>query len=178
VTRHRFINDGRSPIPMGAVAEYTCICGKRGTYSAIEQHIAEKSDEDVSAAGVVTARYAPIDDGDEFGGGDTMAHYLPHAPRKPAPTGESLPLQRPTPEPLPPPPPTPREDTCPLCGIGDPACNLPEIAAWSCGHWIHKRPRSIAELFQDMLRIAYQAGARSGTDGEPFERWYEREVLT
>jgi len=38
-------------------------------------------------------------------------------------------------------------------------------------------PRSIAESFQDMLRIAYQAGAASAATGEIFETWYQREVL-
>lgn len=171
MTRHRFINDGRSPFPMGAVAEYMCICGKRGTYEAIESHIAERTAIDDSDAIVV--------DGDNFGG-DTMANYLPNAPRKPAPTEESPPLRRPdTLESLPPPPPAAAatNDACPLCGTGSPACDLPEIAAWSCGHWIRRRTRSIAEAFQDMLRIAYQAGAASAATGEPFETWYEREIL-
>jgi len=37
--------------------------------------------------------------------------------------------------------------------------------------------RSIAELFQDMLRTAFQAGAISASSGETFETWYQREVL-
>jgi len=42
---------------------------------------------------------------------------------------------------------------------------------------IFERPRSIAEAFQDMLRIAYQAGVASAATGEIFETWYQREVL-
>jgi len=155
MTRHRFINDGRSPIPMGSSAEYTCVCGKRGTYTSIERHIADNSagDENASEA-TPTAPYAQVVASD-YGGGDTMAHYLPNEPRRPAaPTGESPPLQRParpgTPEPLPPPPSTSAVD---------------------------ESPRSIAELFQEMLRAAYQAGAASASSGETFETWYQREVL-
>ena len=161
MTRHRFINDGRSPIPMGSTAEYTCVCGKRGTYEALERHITDSNLPLPSYArdgdecdGPPTAPHNQLFDhvieSDDFGGGDTMAHYLPNAPRKPAPTGESLPLQRPgTPEPLPPP---------------------PSISAAD-------RPRSIAELFQDMLRSAFQAGTASTTTGDSFETWYQREVL-
>ena len=172
---HRFINDGRSAIPMGATAEYGCICGKRGTHQAIAFHIADMERPHRSAAPT-----------DEFGGGDTMAHYLPHEPRKPAPTGESLLLARPerpdralTPEPLPPLPSTQTSivGACPQCRVGKTTCDLPEIAAWSCGHWIRKHPRSIAEAFQDMLRSAFEAGAVSTTTGESFEIWYQREVL-
>lgn len=79
-----------------------------------------------------------------------------------------------TPEPLPPPP---TVNACPSCGNVKSICTLPEIAVWACGHWILKRPRSIAESFQDMLRIAYQAGAASASPGEAFEIWYQREVL-
>lgn len=178
MSRHRFINDGRSPIPMGSTAEYTCVCGKRGTYAVIERHIATEDDREA----VPTAPYETVDS-NEFGG-NTKANYFPHEPRRPAPTGESLPLARPgTPEPLPPPPPSPPPPstkgvtTCPRCGIGQPACDLPEICAWSCGHWIEKQPRSIAELFQDMLRSAFQAGAAATMAGESFETWYQREVL-
>jgi hypothetical protein len=162
VSGHRFINDGRSAIPMGSENQYGCICGKRGTKEAIARHIAEQSpvDEDTSGKVVVTA------DSSDFGG-DTMAHYLPHEPRKPA--------RLDTPEPLPPPPSTPSK--CPTCQAGEPVADLPEISAWSCGHWIHKYPRSIAELFQDMLRFAFQGGVAAATAGESFETWYQREVL-
>ena len=156
--RHRFINDGRSPIPMGGVAEYACVCGKRGSYTIIERHIAESSVHDGDRNDRDAAPTAPYDqlvDNDDFGGGDTKAHYLPNEPRRPGPTGEALPLRRPdrptTPEPLPPPLSTPAVD--------------------------EERPHSIAELFQDMLRAAYQAGAASASSGETFETWYQREVL-
>jgi hypothetical protein len=179
MTQHRFLNDGVSPIPMGSTADYACVCGKRGTYEIIELHIA-----DMALITAPSGHPEYIDDGDNFGGGDTKAHYLPNEPRKPAPTEEMPPLGRPdrpirratSPEPLPPPPETPKAD-CAICGIGLSICDLPEISAWSCGHWIRKRPRSIAESFQEMLRIAYQAGAASAATGEIFETWYQREVL-
>jgi hypothetical protein len=176
MTRHRFINDGRSPIPMGSAAEYACVCGKRGTRAIINRHIAENSTGNENAREAApTAPYEQLVDSNDFGG-DTMAHYLPHEPRRPAPTGESPPLQRPgTPDPLPPPPST--SDECLFCGIGKTICDLPEITAWSCGHWIHKRPRSIAELFQNMLRSAFQAGTAATMTGDSFETWYQREVL-
>lgn len=156
--RHRFINEGRSPIPMGGTAEYACICGKRGTYEVIERHIATNSVRDeITREAAPTAPYGQVIDGDDFGG-DTMANYLPHEPRKPAHTGEALPLERPdrpaTPEPLPPPPST-------------------STSAAS----IDKPPRSIAESFQDMLRSAFQAGTAATATGESFETWYQREVL-
>lgn len=87
--KHRFINDGRSPIPMGAAAEYACVCGRRGTRETIELHLAE-----MEAA--IPEAPDNLDDLD-FGGGDTMAHYLPIEPRKPAPTGEIPPIARPRP---------------------------------------------------------------------------------
>ena len=70
-----------------------------------------------------------------------------------------------------------REEACPTCGSLDQIADLPEIAAWSCGHWIRRRPASIAEAFQDMLRGAFQAGLAAATSGETFETWYQREVL-
>ena len=165
MTRHRFINDARSPIPMGSTADYTCTCGKRGTYETIERHITESNlpayARDVRESdGAPTAPHNQLFDQvierDHFGG-DTMAHYLPNEPRKPAPTGESQPLTRPnrpgTPEPLPPP---------------------PSIAS---ADGLENRPRSIAELFQDMLRSAFQAGTAAITTGDSFETWYQREVL-
>lgn len=178
MSRHRFINDGTSPIPMGGAAEYACVCGRRGTRKAIEQHVAENSTGDERET-TPTAPYDQLIDSDEdFGGGHTKAHYLPNEPRRPAPTGETHPLRRPdTPAPLPPPPSSSAMDVCPLCGDIRLTCDSPEIATWSCGHWIHKRPRSIAELFQDMLRSAFQAGVAAAAVGESFETWYQREVL-
>jgi hypothetical protein len=66
---------------------------------------------------------------------------------------------------------------CPICQIGAQVTDLPEIAAWSCGHWTRKKPQSIAESFQDMLRATFQAGVAAATSGETFETWYQREVL-
>ncbi len=164
---------------MGAAADYTCVCGKRGSYDMIEKHILEAGREpDVSdtSDAIPVVPYDQIEI-DAFGG-DTKANYLPSELRRPAPTGESPPLPRPgTPEPLPPPPVVIREDACPICGNVKSICTLPEISVWACGHWILKRQRSIAEAFQDMLRIAYQAGAASASTGEAFEIWYQREVL-
>lgn len=173
--RHRFINDGRSPIPMGSRADYACVCGKRGTLSVIERHIAQSSTED-SAHAAPTAPYDQlVDSGDDFLGGDTKAHYLPMEPRQPAPTGESLPLQRPdrpaTPEPLPPPP-SSSTNTQQLDGDEELV-----LIARITGPATPVASRSIAELFQDMLRSAFQAGATAATTGESFETWYQREVL-
>lgn len=178
--RHRFINDGVSPIPMGPTARYACVCGKTGTREAIARHIAESSaDSEPQRARDDAAKVV-----DDYSGGDTKVNYLPSAPRKPAPTKESAPLPRPdrperamSPQPLPPAPSAPKIVVCSLCGTGAPLCDLPEITAWSCGHWIRKDPRSIAESFQDMLRVSYQAGVVSATTGETFETWYERKVL-
>ncbi|HSX22830.1 MAG TPA: hypothetical protein VLE97_08675 [Gaiellaceae bacterium] len=155
--KHRFINDGRSPIPMGATAEYACVCGKRGTRESIELHLSE-------AEMAIPEAPEDLDDLD-FGGGDTKAHYLPAEPRRPAPTGE-IPPPRPrplTPEPLPPPPPPP-------------TITSPEVGETGT-IMTRSVPRSIAESFQDMLRTAYHAGAASAVTGETFETWYQREVL-
>lgn len=182
MTKHRFLNEGRSPIPMGGTAEYACICGRRGTYAAIERHVAESRDEDSSSFDEeVTPRPGdrplrarlPSSDGEidvDFGGGETKAHYLPVEPRAPAPPMSADQVLTPSPS-------HPLDAACPICAVGKAVADLPEIAAWSCGHWIRKRPHSIAEAFQDMLRIAYQAGAASAATGEIFETWYQREVL-
>ena len=116
---------------------YTCVCGKRGPYTVIERHIAEYAASEKEYA--ATATYGQLVDSDD----DTIAHYLPNEPRRPAPIGES--------DPLPP---------IPTSAVDD-----------------EERPRVIAELFQDMLRAAYQAGAVSASSGESFETWYQREVL-
>lgn len=183
MTRHRFVNDGVSPIPMGATAKYACICGKRGTRAAIERHIAESSapeeTSDETARSSASASYASIvvKSDDDFGG-DTKAHYLPIEPREPAPPmftdDEMSDPELPPPTPL---PPIPNEFACPLCQTGAIVADLPEIIAWSCDHWLRKKPQPIAESFQDMLRAAYQAGVLSATRGETFESWYHREVL-
>ena len=181
--QHRFINDGLVPIPMGSTAEYACVCGRRGTYAIIDRHIADsaiRDDAHVNDAAPTAPYEQLVADGEAFGG-DTKAHYLPMEPREPAPsTFNESDMLTPVELPPPPPPPPPREvddRSCETCGAGKLATDLPEISVWSCGHWIQKRPRSIAELFQDMLRSAYQAGVAATTSGESFETWYQREVL-
>lgn len=150
---HRLLNDGVAPIPMGTRAEYACVCGKRGTRIHIERHIAQElsRDENDTDAAIV------IDD--NFAMGDTTkAHYLPVTPRQPAPPTFT---DNPSAPELPSPP-NPG-------GFGADA-NVDEDNKVVV-------VRSIAEAFQDMLRIAYQAGALSATSGEAFESWYQREVL-
>lgn len=89
--RHRFLNDGVAPIPMGPTAEYACVCGRRGTYTVIEAHIAEATTRAITRPG----------DQDFTGNTPTKAHYLPVVPRTPGPsTFDEVPS---VPE-LPPPP--------------------------------------------------------------------------
>lgn len=167
--KHRFINNGLGPIPMGGAAEYTCTCGRRGPYTIVERHISEMQEigeEDTQ-------------NGDDFGGGDTKANYLPMTPRAPAnPTPEPSFTETPTPPELPPPPATLASTFCLFCSKGAKLADLPEVAAWSCGHWIRKKPAAIAESFQDMLRLAFAAGVKAAASGETFETWYQSEVLT
>lgn len=171
MSRHRFINDGRSPIPMGATAEFACVCGRRGSRATIELHIAEAA----AAESLARAAMEAVQIDDDFDGGDTKAHYLPMEPREPAPSSFSEDTT-----PTPPELPSPILGTghaCQICGEGAMTTDLPEIVAWSCGHWIQRCPRSIAESFQEMLRSAYKAGVAAAATGEPFEAWYQREVL-
>lgn len=169
MSRHRFVvNDGVSPISMGATAEYACICGKHGTRATIERHIAESLTEEPRA---VTKPYISIPVGD-FVDGDTEAHYLPVTPRVPA----AMAFNDTDPD-APDLPPPPHGDDCPLCEIGTSVADLLQITAWSCGHWLRKNPQPIAEAFQDMLRGAYLAGVSAAESGEIFEDWYQREVL-
>lgn len=174
MTKHRFINDGKAPIPMGSAAKYACVCGKTGTYAAIEQHIAERAATDRAETDreEVPRAITASDMANDDLGGDTKAHYLPMPPRAPAPSTFT---ELPTPPELPPPPPVPVP--CPICQSGDPVADLPEISAWSCGHWTRRKPQPIAEAFQDMLRGAYHAGVAAAASGETFESWYQREVL-
>jgi len=175
--RHRFINDGQSPIPLGRDAKYTCVCGKTGTREAIEHHVAERQAAERAAASrqadTWRALMSPVMPTDDFSGGSTKADYLPVPPRQPALStfGKTH-----TPPELPPPP-TSLPNLCLVCQAGDPVADLPEIAAWSCGHWIRKEPRPIAEAFQNMLRGAFHAGVAAAASGETFEGWYQREVL-
>lgn len=186
--RHRFLNAGLSPIPMGSTAEFACTCGRRGSRATIARHIAESADvaesvdveieipaDDPAPRARTTAGYEALVDNEHFGG-DTMAHYLPVEPREPAPVED----ERPTPPELPPLPSAPHAvavDACPICGAGAQVADLPEIAAWTCGHWVRRTPLPIAESFQDMLRTAFQAGVAAAASDEVFETWYQREVL-
>ena len=68
MTRHRFINDGLAPIPMGSTAAYACVCGRRGSRAIISRHITEMQE--------ISANNNDFD--------DTQAHYLPMEPRQPA----------------------------------------------------------------------------------------------
>ena len=179
MTRHRFINNGRSPIPMGGDAKYACVCGKRGTHAAIERHIAESSvldDQDTRDA-TPTATYEQLADNDDFVGGNTMAHYLPMEPRAPAPTPfNETDLDSITPTEL---PPTSNiiDELCRLCDAGAAIADLHLWIQFPQNQTVISGPRSIAELFQDMLRSAFQAGTVSTATGESFETWYQREVL-
>lgn len=107
--------------------------------------------------------------------GNTEVHYLPVKLRGPAPPAQADSL---TPTKLPSLPSNPSPiNTCPTCQIGTQVADLPEIVAWSCGHWARRKEGSIAESFQNMLRTAFQAGSAAATNGETFENWYEREIL-
>jgi len=134
---------------MGSTARYACVCGATGSREAIARHIAESEPNAIDEGAIVRSR---LDTDDGFGG-DTMAHYLPAEPRRPAP-------------PTPAPPTFPEADPPSIPELPPPP-NLFEVP----------RPSAIAELFQDMLRTAYQAGVASATSGETFENWYQREVL-
>lgn len=201
-----------------SATEFACTCGVRGTYEDILRHVAETDlrpslrslgfPERIAAPQETSADYAAVvvnpvpSDDEDFGGGNTKAHYLPIEPKKPAlptrskeaapnyviPERSSFVEPDLTPAPLPPTPTpptpsagveaqTPDKSTCPICSQGSIEHDLPEITTWTCGHGVLKRPRSIAESFQDMLRTAYQAGAASAATGEIFETWYQREVL-
>ena len=107
---------------------------------------------------------------DDFGGGDTKAHYTPVAPRPPA-----YPID-------------PDIDAL-LEAHGIPADPLREINA-ARGFPAATPPTacqpSIAEMFQEQLRRAYVAGVQHGSDADDlrdaaneaaFQQWYAREVL-
>lgn len=186
--------------------EFMCVCGVRGTYAEVAGHIIDEvtlqgmapeivpeprphdapepnllsrgfpsglaRDDNATRAAIeryaaVAGRGVPTDDSSDFGG-DTKAHYLPIEPRVPA-----LPALPDVVEPL-----------CRLRG-----CLAPLNSEGSCVvHPITNftepgepqpppHPRAIAELFQDMLRQAFQAGVAAAASGEAFEAWYAREVL-
>lgn len=171
--KHRFVDDGTAPIVIGG--EVSCICGLRGGYQDVERHIEAHAQTDV------------IPTGDDFGGGDTKAHYLPNEPREPAPsstppeTTSALPCRS-------------RGCLAPLNSYGTCTVHyrdvLPDVDLPSDPEGPVERPsppelpppppmrpRSIAEMFQDTLRQAFAAGAASVAVGETFETWYQREVL-
>lgn len=146
---------------MGARAEYACVCGKRGTRADIARHVAEADEEQARE----DDSYAVVVDDNNFGTGDTTkAHYLPVAPRQPARASAPPTFTDDPSAPELPSPPSPGGfgiDTIVTENLRD------EVVV----------PRSIAEAFQAMLRIAYQAGVLSATSGEAFESWYQREVM-
>jgi hypothetical protein len=86
---------------MLAVGEYACSCGARGTYVEVMRHIRKSSEMEDADVSVEPARdemrawltrddtavvigIPPNNDGNDFIGEDTKAHYLPIAPREPA----------------------------------------------------------------------------------------------
>jgi hypothetical protein len=179
---HRFVDDV-APLKNGEVliAEYACVCGMRGTYTDIVRHIKNPSVELPELAPdydtTLSRRTSPDDDNnndfDLVVSGDTEVHYLPNEPRKPAaaPSCRSRGCL------------APRNSagTCAVHFIGTERESAPELPPPPSGpsqeYQFHKQPRSIAELFQDMLRAAFQAGAAATTTDESFETWYQREVL-
>ncbi len=191
---HRLINSDLSLNAPRTTTEYTCVCGQRGTREIIFRHIAENmTSEEPSDV---------IRGGNDYSG-NTKANYLPVEQRAPGPPlhgsappsydegpplhgsappsyDEEPPLHGSAPPSYDEGPPTHPElplFSCPSCQTGRLIADLPEIVAWSCGHWTRREPQSIAESFQDMLRTTFQAGAAAAASGETFETWYQREVL-
>lgn len=197
MTKHRLDIGGFYP-----TGEAACVCGVRGNRADVVLHVTNNfhdsapiAVEDDFDSGATKGHYLP------------NTPRRPAATRPPCrDRGCLAPLNtagtctvhfvegadRPTPPNLPPPPPSPRpraqtptdvtavetrEEACPTCGTIDQIADLPEIAAWSCGHWIRHHPTTIAEAFQDMLRGAYHAGLAAAISGETFETWYQRKVL-
>ena len=117
----------------------------------------------------------PIDDHDDFSGGNTRAHYLPVEPRKPARTlppcrsrGCLAPLSE-----------IDGIDVCIMhpADAAVPRDDRPSAPALPPPPPIAPRLMSIAEAFQDMLRQTFMAGIAAAQSGETFETWYQREVL-
>jgi len=88
----------------------------------------------------------------------TIAHYLPVEPRTPASSALSSSDGVPVEPRVLAASSSPNQPTRPVTESSQPA-------------------RSIAELFQDMLRQAFAAGVAAAGKGETFETWYQREVL-
>lgn len=156
------------------ITGFRCSCGMSGTETELAEHLAIVSlaqkhsvapvERELDSRGFPPRVAAPLDP-PNYEGGDTQVHYLPSPPRAPAPpVPEAEDTQ---PPPLPPTPPVPPGDESVREGAD----------TWPRGHEVAAPSRSIAEAFQDMLRIAYQAGAASTTTGEIFETWYQRVVL-
>jgi hypothetical protein len=157
----------------GSTTEFACACGMRGTYEDVLRHVTASTAADLSPSlrsqgfpqrivGEVTQRVSNDDDtsvpadSDDFGGGSTKAHYLPNEPKRPALPAPLEVAEGATPSYI-----EPEQTSTPVRSRSNTSEPL----------------RSIAEAFQDMLRVAYQAGAASAATGESFETWYQREVL-
>jgi hypothetical protein len=169
-------------------AEFACTCGVRGTYESVLRHVTARASSELTPslrsqgfpqriAGEIAQHAPSVDyvsssipaDSDNFGGGDTKVHYLPNVPKRPAPL--ALP-----------------EVSHDVSWEATPSYIEPEQTSAPTVVEQRESPprsdpthapltRSIAESFQDMLRVAYQAGAASAATGEIFETWYQREVL-
>lgn len=140
-----------SVAPVATDDEFTCACGVHGTYGFVRRHITD------SAALK-----------EDFGSEDvTQAHYLPIEPRSPASPTPPPPIESRAPASPTPPPPIP------------PIPSIPRVitARRTSPVSVEVPPRSIAELFQDMLRQAFAAGAATAQSDETFEIWYQREIL-
>lgn len=146
------------------VGQAACICGRHGNREEILLHIMHHLEDG-----------SPVIVSDDFGGGDTKAHYVPTAPRRPATR----------------PPCRDRECLAPLNTAGACAVHFaesmspdaldlltePDPALTPVPDASSRKIPSIAEAFQSMLRSAYLAGSAGAAIGETFETWYQREVL-
>ena len=187
----------------GSTTEFACACGVRGTYEDVLRHVTASTAAELSPSlrshgfpqriasevvqhapgddcALVAASSVPSSDGDDFGGGDTKAHYLQNEPKRPA-----LPALPEVVEPLSndvawgatPSYIEPEQTSAPVhpSPLVEPEVSQPQ--GRTAPDPAPAPSRSIAEAFQDMLRVAYQAGAAAAATGEAFETWYQREVL-
>ena len=192
----------------GSTTEFACTCGVRGTYERVLRHVTASTPAELTPSlrsqgflqrivgeitqcapdddyASVTVSSVPVDN-DDFGGGNTKAHYLPNEPKRPA-----LPALPEVVEPIShdvawgatPSYIEPEQTSAPVQPshhVEQTAVAQPEGHSRSNDNAADPAPvptRSIAEAFQDMLRVAYQAGAASAATGETFETWYQWEVL-
>jgi hypothetical protein len=155
----------------------------RGTHAAVAWHIAENSPiipRDPVTGLTAHQDHYPIP-AEDFGEDTTKAHYLPIEPRSPA---------APT-------PPPPISSTAGVRAIASERAVMEAFASAAHQEYFpiaqtrrptlrgsgptsigsDTSPKTIAELFQDMLRQAYEAGVDAAKSGEAFETWYQREVL-